>query len=58
MYLYDVFEALYSFKFFHLKRFRNQNWPLSMFLGKFQHPFSTLKHYNLAIYVANDSKFD
>jgi len=32
-----------------LSRFRNQNSPPNVFLGKFQHPFSTPKHYNLAI---------
>ena len=52
MCLYVGFESLYSLKFFHLSRFRNQISPPNVLLGKFQHPFSTLKHYNLAIYVA------
>jgi len=49
--LYTSFELLCSVNFFHLNRFRNQNLPPKVFLGKFQHPFSTPKHYNLAIYV-------
>ena len=46
------FESFCSIIFFHLSRFRNQISPPNVFLGKFQHPFSTLKHYDLAIYVA------
>jgi len=40
-------KLLCSLKFFHLSRFRNQISPPNVFLRKFQHLFSTLKHYNL-----------
>jgi len=45
MCLYSSFEGLYNFDSFHLSRFSNQISPPSVLLGKFQHPFSTLKHY-------------
>jgi len=48
---YVGFESFYSFNFFHLSKFRNRISPPNAFLEKFQHPFATLKHYNLAIYV-------
>jgi len=51
MSLFVDFELLCSLIFFHLSRFRNQISPPNVFLGKFQYLFSTLKHYNLAIYV-------
>jgi len=49
--IYSIFESLCSFKFFHLSRFRNRNAPPNVILRKFQHFFSTLKHYNLSIYT-------
>ena len=49
MCLYTSFESLCSVNFFHLSRFRNQISPPNVFWGKFQHSFSTLKHYNLTI---------
>jgi len=51
MCLYLGFESLYSLKNFHLSRFRVWISPPNVFLGKFEHLFSTLKHYNLPIYV-------
>jgi len=51
MCLYASFELHYSSKFFHWSRFRNQISPPNV-LTKFKHHFSTLKHYNLTIYVA------
>ena len=45
------FKSLCSLKFFHLSRFRNRISPPNVFLGKFQHLLSTLKHYNLSIYM-------
>jgi len=50
MCLYDGFESLYSLKFFDLSRFRNQISPPNVFLKKFHHLFSKLKHYNISIY--------
>jgi len=45
MCLYGGFKALYSLKFFHLSRFRDQISPPNEFLGKFRQIFSTLTHY-------------
>jgi len=50
------FESLCSLKFFHLSRFRSQISPPNVFLRKFQHLFSTLKHYNLSIYIVKWSQ--
>jgi len=49
---YVGIESLCSLNFFHLSRFRNRISPPNVFWGKFQHLFSTLKHYDLAIHVA------
>jgi len=41
----------FTVKFFCLSRFKNWISPPNVFWGKVQNLFSTLKHYNLAIYV-------
>jgi len=49
MCLYASFKSICSLILFHLSKFRSWISPPNVFLGKFQHLFSTLKHYNLPI---------
>jgi len=51
-----LFRITLHLNFFHLSRFRVWISPPNLFLRKFQHLFSTLKHYNLSIYVVKWSQ--
>ncbi len=44
-----VFKSICCKFFFHLSRFKNRTSPPNVFLRKFQHLFSRLKHYNHSI---------